>query len=86
MLELFRLDGRVALVTGGDKGLGQGIALALAHAGADVAVVSRSGDAAATRCGVVDVAVHRQWQLSPALAMLLPPFPPLLLQDGAELR
>jgi len=53
MLELFRLDGRVALVTGGDKGLGQGIALALAHAGADVAVVSRSGDAAATLSAIV---------------------------------
>jgi 2-deoxy-D-gluconate 3-dehydrogenase len=43
ILDLFRLDGQVALVTGGDKGLGQGMALALAQAGADVAVVSRSG-------------------------------------------
>jgi 2-deoxy-D-gluconate 3-dehydrogenase len=42
-LELFRLDGRVALVTGGDKGLGQAMAIGLAHAGADVAIVSRSG-------------------------------------------
>jgi 2-dehydro-3-deoxy-D-gluconate 5-dehydrogenase len=47
-LDLFRLDGRVALVTGGDKGLGQAIAVGLAQAGADVAIVSRSGDNAAT--------------------------------------
>jgi NAD(P)-dependent dehydrogenase (short-subunit alcohol dehydrogenase family) len=37
-----RLDGRVALVTGGSRGLGLGIALALAHAGADLAIVGRS--------------------------------------------
>jgi len=48
ILDLFRLDGQVALVTGGDKGLGQGMALALAQAGADVAIVSRSGQGSAT--------------------------------------
>ncbi|KAB8146064.1 2-dehydro-3-deoxy-D-gluconate 5-dehydrogenase KduD [Chloroflexia bacterium SDU3-3] len=48
MLDLFRLDGQVALVTGGDKGLGQGMAVALAQAGASVAVVSRSGHNQAT--------------------------------------
>jgi NAD(P)-dependent dehydrogenase (short-subunit alcohol dehydrogenase family) len=35
------LDGRVALVTGGSKGLGQAMATALAGAGADVAISSR---------------------------------------------
>ena len=35
---LFDLSGQVALVTGGNTGLGQGIALALAKAGADIAV------------------------------------------------
>jgi len=39
-----RLDGRVALVTGGNRGLGLGIALALAHAGADVALAGRTRD------------------------------------------
>lgn len=38
----FSLDGQVALVTGANKGLGQGIALALARAGADVVAVSSS--------------------------------------------
>lgn len=42
VLDLFKLDGQVAVVTGGGKGIGRGIALALADAGADVAVAARS--------------------------------------------
>ena len=45
-LELFRLDGRAAIVTGGSKGLGRAMAMAMARAGADVAVVSRHLDEA----------------------------------------
>lgn len=37
----FELNGKVALVTGSSRGLGRWIALALAHAGADVAVTYR---------------------------------------------
>jgi len=41
ILDRMRLDGKVALVTGGNQGLGLGMALALAEAGADVALVAR---------------------------------------------
>ena len=42
MLESLRLDGKVAIVTGASRGLGRAIALALAEAGADVAIAARS--------------------------------------------
>ena len=41
-LEAFRLDGRVSIVTGGSKGLGEAMAMALAKAGSRVVVVSRN--------------------------------------------
>jgi 2-deoxy-D-gluconate 3-dehydrogenase len=41
-LDAFRLDGHVALVTGSSAGLGAAMAIALAHAGADVAVHGNS--------------------------------------------
>ncbi len=39
--EQFRLDGKVAVVTGGSKGIGRGIALAFADCGADVVIIAR---------------------------------------------
>ena len=42
--ELFDLTGKVALVTGASKGLGKAIALALASAGADLALHARNVD------------------------------------------
>lgn len=41
--ELFGLKGKVAIVTGGGRGIGQVVALGLAKAGAEVVIISRSG-------------------------------------------
>ena len=46
VLDSFRLDGKVAVVTGGNRGLGRAFAHALGEAGATVAIVAR--DAAAS--------------------------------------
>jgi NAD(P)-dependent dehydrogenase (short-subunit alcohol dehydrogenase family) len=44
-LPSFRLDGKVAIVTGGSRGLGRAMAIGFAEAGADVVVSSRKAEA-----------------------------------------
>jgi 2-deoxy-D-gluconate 3-dehydrogenase len=51
MSHLFDLSGKVAIVTGANTGIGQGVAVALAQAGADIVAVSRS-DTAETKNAV----------------------------------
>ena len=43
VMERFRLDGKIALVTGAGRGIGEGCARGLAEAGAEVILMSRTG-------------------------------------------
>jgi NAD(P)-dependent dehydrogenase (short-subunit alcohol dehydrogenase family) len=51
VLDSFRLDGKVAVVTGGNRGLGQAFARALGEAGARVALAARDADRSAAVAG-----------------------------------
>jgi 2-deoxy-D-gluconate 3-dehydrogenase len=57
-LERFRLDGRAALVTGANRGLGQAIAVGLAQAGANIIGLSRGSSAPETAAQVAAAGGH----------------------------
>jgi NAD(P)-dependent dehydrogenase (short-subunit alcohol dehydrogenase family) len=60
VLEMFRLDGRIALVTGGARGLGLTMAKALAEAGAEVALAGRSRETCQTAADDIGAATGRR--------------------------
>lgn len=68
---LFNLDGRVAIVTGANRGLGQAYAKALAQAGADILGVSTSGEGAET-AALVRVAGRRYGHVAADLSSIAP--------------
>jgi len=52
ILDAFKLDGKVAIVTGSERGLGRGMAVALAEAGADIVGVTYTADAPETAAAI----------------------------------
>lgn len=76
VLDLFRLDGQVALVTGGSRGLGLQMAEALGEAGARVAITARkAGELAEAKAHLekmgIEVMVHACDQQDPVVARQL---------------
>ncbi|MDP3179480.1 MAG: 2-dehydro-3-deoxy-D-gluconate 5-dehydrogenase KduD [Spirochaetaceae bacterium] len=55
ILDKFRLDGKVAMVTGSERGLGRGMSVALAEAGADIVGVTYPDSALETAADVAAV-------------------------------
>lgn len=76
-LAAFDLSGAVAIVTGGNGGIGRGIALGLARAGADIAVAARNREKTAAvvkevealgrRCLAIECDVRRRAQIDGAV-------------------
>lgn len=54
ILSLFKLDGEKAIVTGGGRGLGREISIALAEAGADVAIVDKLTEEVKETMGIIE--------------------------------
>src|SRR5947209_18684066 len=52
ILDQFHLDGQVAVVTGGNRGLGLGIATALSEAGADIVSIQHTEDVSQLASGI----------------------------------
>jgi 2-deoxy-D-gluconate 3-dehydrogenase len=73
VMERFRIDGKAAIVTGSERGLGQGMAIALAQAGADVLGVTYAPDAPETAAAVA--AAGRRYVHLEADLMSLGPIP-----------
>src|SRR5512145_2956338 len=64
----FSLEGRVAVVVGGTRGIGRAIALALADAGADVVASARRGNLVESVAGEIEDRGRRTLRMSADVA------------------
>ena len=60
-LDLFRLDGKTAFISGASRGLGRVMALALADAGANVAISGRTGASLASTVAEIEARGVKAW-------------------------
>jgi len=63
VLDAFRNDGKRALVTGGSRGLGRSMALALADVGCDVIITGRTQDTLDATAGEIEAKGRKAWTL-----------------------
>ena len=68
-LDLFRLDGKRALVTGASRGLGRSMALALADAGADMVITGRTQETLDTTAGEIRARGRQAWTFKADMAV-----------------
>ncbi|MGH7189121.1 MAG: SDR family NAD(P)-dependent oxidoreductase [Acetobacteraceae bacterium] len=64
VLDRFRLDGKRLFITGGSRGLGREMALAIAEAGADVVLVGRDAESLARTTDEVRARGREAWSVS----------------------
>lgn len=67
ILDAFRLDGKVALVTGASRGLGAAMALGLAEAGADIVTLDRNPESSAAIRAQIEALGRRTWSVTAEL-------------------
>lgn len=61
VLDRFRLDGKRLFITGGSRGLGREMALAIAEAGADVILVGREAESLESTAGEIRTRGRQAW-------------------------
>jgi len=69
-LDMFRLEGRTALVTGGGHGIGRHLSVGLAEAGANVIVAGRKTGPLEDVAGTIEAMGRRAWPVAADLAQL----------------